>query len=107
MRRRKTRGSAVTLRDVAQASGVSIATVSIVLNNAPLARYIPPSTKDRIEKAAKRLHYRPKSNSHFMNARSNHTVGVMVFDVTDPFCTLILRGIESSLYESSYLPIFT
>jgi len=107
MRRRKTRGSAVTLRDVAQASGVSIATVSIVLNNAPLARYIPPSTKDRIEKAAKRLHYRPKSNSHFLNARSNYTVGVMVFDVTDPFCTLILRGIESSLYESSYLPIFT
>jgi LacI family transcriptional regulator len=107
MRRRRTRGSAVTLRDVAQASGVSIATVSIVLNNAPLARYIPPSTKDRIERAAKRLHYRPKSNSHFLNTRSNHTVGVMVFDVTDPFCTLILRGIENSLYDSSYLPIFT
>ncbi|HVI10884.1 MAG TPA: substrate-binding domain-containing protein, partial [Candidatus Binatia bacterium] len=33
--------------------------------------------------------------------------GVMVFDMTDPFCTLILRGIENTLYQASYLPILT
>jgi DNA-binding LacI/PurR family transcriptional regulator len=31
----------------------------------------------------------------------------MVFDMTDPYCTLILRGIENSLYQASYLPILT
>ena len=31
----------------------------------------------------------------------------MVFDMTDPFCTLVLRGIENSLYQASYLPILT
>ncbi len=107
MARRKNKGSAVTLRDVAKASGVSAATVSIVLNNAPLARYIPPSTKDRIERAAKRLRYRPKTALRSIGARRNRTVGVMVFDITDPFCTLIIRGIENSLYQASYLPIFT
>jgi len=107
VRRRKTRGSAVTLRDVAEASGVSTATVSIVLNNAPLARYIPPSTKDRIAKAAKKLGYRRKALSRFLGATGNHSVGVMVFDLTDPFCTLVLRGIENSLYQASYLPILT
>ena len=107
MRRPKTRGSAITLRDVAQESGVSPATVSIVLNNAPLARYIPPSTKDRIERAAKKLGYRPTLVSRFLGAKRNRTVGVMVFDLTDPYCTLILRGIENSLYQASYLPIFT
>jgi LacI family transcriptional regulator len=105
--RRKPKGSVVTLRDVAQESGVSPATVSIVLNNAPLARYIPPSTKDRIERAAKKLAYRPKVVSRFLSAKRNRTVGVMVFDITDPFCTLILRGIENSLYQASYLPILT
>jgi LacI family transcriptional regulator len=105
--RRKTRGTGITLRDVAQASGVSPATVSIVLNNAPLARYIPPPTKDRIAKAAKKLGYRPKVHSRFPGAKRNRSVGVMVFDITDPFCTLVLRGIENSLYEASYLPVLT
>jgi LacI family transcriptional regulator len=105
--RRKTRGSGITLRDVAQASGVSPATVSIVLNNAPLARYIPPPTKDRIAKAAKKLGYRSKVVSRSLGAKRSRTVGVMVFDITDPFCTLILRGIENSLYEASYLPVLT
>jgi len=105
--RRKTVKSGVTLRDVAHASGVSPATVSIVLNNAPLARYIPLTTKDRIEKAAKKLGYRPKVVSRFLSAKRNRTVGVMVFDITDPFCTLILRGIENSLYQASYLQVLT
>ena len=107
MTRRKTKSLTVTLRDVALESGVSPATVSIVLNNAPLSRYIPPSTKDRIEKAAKKLSYRPKVVSRYLSAKRNRTVGVMVFDITDPFCTLILRGIENSLYQASYLPILT
>ena len=44
----------VTIRDVAKESGFSSTTVSIVLNNAPLARYIPATTKKRIERAAQR-----------------------------------------------------
>ena len=39
----------VTIRDVAKESGFSSTTVSIVLNNAPLARYIPAVTKKRID----------------------------------------------------------
>ena len=31
----------------------------------------------------------------------------MVFDMTDPYCTLVLRGIENTLYQSSFLPILT
>jgi len=97
----------VTIRDVAKESGFSSTTVSIVLNNAPLARYIPAPTKKRIERAAKKLGYRPNLFARSLRSKRSHTVGVMVFDMTDPYCTLILRGIENSLYQSSYLPILT
>jgi LacI family transcriptional regulator len=97
----------VTIREVAQESGFSSTTVSIVLNNAPLARYIPEATKKRIERAAKKLGYRPNLFARSLRSRRSHTVGVMVFDMTDPYCTLVLRGIESTLYQSSFLPILT
>jgi DNA-binding LacI/PurR family transcriptional regulator len=99
--------SVITIRDVAKESGFSSTTVSIVLNDAPLARYIPAATKKRIEKAAKKLGYRPNLFARSLRSKRSHTVGVMVFDMTDPYCTLILRGIENSLYQSSYLPILT
>ena len=101
------KSSVITIRDVAKESGFSSTTVSIVLNNAPLARYIPAATKKRIEKAAKKLGYRPNLFARSLRSKRSHTVGVMVFDMTDPYCTLVLRGIENSLYQSSYLPILT
>jgi len=97
----------VTIRDVAKESGFSSTTVSIVLNNAPLARYIPPKTKKKIERAAKKLGYRPNQFARSLRSKRSHTVGVMVFDMTDPYCTLVLRGIENTLYQASYLPILT
>jgi LacI family transcriptional regulator len=97
----------VTIRDVAKESGFSSTTVSIVLNDAPLARYIPPVTKKKIERAAEKLGYRPNQFARALRSKRSHTVGVMVFDMTDPYCTLVLRGIENSLYQASYLPILT
>jgi LacI family transcriptional regulator len=101
------KGSAATIRDVAKASGFSATTISIVLNNAPLARYIPPSTKKKIEAAAKKLGYRPNLIASSLRSRRSHAVGVMVFDITDPYCALILRGIENGLYQSNFLPILS
>jgi DNA-binding LacI/PurR family transcriptional regulator len=96
----------VTMRDVAKSTGFSPATVSIVLNNAPLARYIAAATKKKIEETAKRLGYRPNAMARFLRSKRSQSIGVLVFDVTDPFCTPILRGIENALYPLGYLPIF-
>lgn len=105
--RKRAQSAAVTIRDVAERSGFSSATVSIVLNNAPLARYIPDTTKTRIQRAAAQLGYRPNLFARSLRSRRSHTVGVMVFDMTDPYCTLVLRGMENALYQSSFLPILT
>jgi LacI family transcriptional regulator len=100
------KSAAVTMREVAKQSGFSPATVSIVLNNAPLARYIAPTTKKRIEEVARKLGYRPNAMARFLRSKRTHSVGVMFFDITDPFCTLVMRGIENTLYQASYVPIF-
>jgi len=80
----------ITMRDVAKASGFSPATISIVLNNAPLARYIASTTRQRIEETAKRLGYRPNVMARFLRSKRSQSIGVVLFDVTDPFCTPIL-----------------
>src|SRR5438270_11121637 len=106
VKRSSSKSDAVTMKDVASLSGFSPATVSIVLNNAPLARYIATATKKRIEEVAKKLGYRPNAMARFLRSKRSHSVGVMFFDITDPFCTPVLRGIENALYQSSYVQIF-
>ncbi len=106
-RERAARAQAVTMRDVARECGFSPTTVSIALNDAPLARYLPAETKARIRKAARKLGYRPNPFARSLVSHRSQLIGVMVFDVTDPWCTPILRGIEKTLYGSSYVPIFT
>src|SRR5271168_4617238 len=94
-----------TLADVARASGFSVSTVSIVLNNAPLSQHIKATTKERVLKAAQKLRYRPDASARSLRKRSTQTIGVLIFDISDPFCTLILRGIQKSLHSTKYLPI--
>jgi LacI family transcriptional regulator len=106
MARKRTGSTMVTVRDIARESGFSIGTVSIVLNDAPLSRYVSQATKHHIKEVARRLGYSPNQFARSLRGSRNHTVGVMVFDLTDPFCTPILHGIESSLYDASYLSIF-
>jgi len=99
------RSGVITIRDVARESGYSASTVSIVLNNAPLSRYIPADTKSRIETAARSLGYRPNPLARSLRSQRSNIVGVMVFDIMDPFCTPILRGLENSLYQANFLSL--
>lgn len=105
MRERKPSTSRTTLVDVAKASGFSASTVSIVLNEAALSRYVAAGTKERIRDVATRLGYRPDAFARSLRSRRSHTIGIMVSDISDPFCTLILQGIEKKLYPTTYLPI--
>jgi LacI family transcriptional regulator len=105
MSRLGSRGRRVTLTDVARKSGFSPSTVSLVLNEAPLSRYIAAKTKLKITETAKRLGYRPDVFARSLRSQRSHTVGILVIDLADPFCTLILQGIERKLRPTPYLPI--
>ncbi len=90
--RRTPNSGRITLADVARESGFSSSTVSIVLNEAPLSRYVAAKTKLLIKETSKRLGYRPDAFARSLRRRRSLTIGIMVFDISDPFCTLILKG---------------
>src|SRR5258708_34792517 len=95
------RTGVVTIRDVARECGYSASTVSIVLNGAPLSRYIPADTKGRIETAAKRMGYSPNPLARSLRSQRSNIIGVMVIDITDPVCTPLLRGLEYARSKDS------
>jgi LacI family transcriptional regulator len=79
----------------------------MVLNAGPAANRISGRTRTRIWKVARRLGYRPNLFARSLRSRRSHTIGVVVFDITDAYCTQILRGIENRLRPSDYFPIVT
>jgi LacI family transcriptional regulator len=105
MSARKPKPIRVTLQDVARKSGFSPSTVSIVLSEAPLSRYVSAKTKEHIRKTAETVGYRPDIFARSLRSRRSNTVGVLVFDISDPFCVLILRGIEKAMHGTRFMPI--
>jgi len=94
-----------TIKDVARVCGLAPSTVSIALNSSPLSEHLRPETVHRVKQAALRLGYRPHESARSLVMRRSHTIGVVVLDLSDPFCTLILKGIDQTLHTAGYLPI--
>lgn len=95
----------MTLLDIAQASGFSVSTVSIVLSEAPLSQNVASTTREHIRSIARQLGYHPDAYAQSLRRRSTQTIGVLAFDLSDPFCTPIMRGIQGTLREAGYLPL--
>lgn len=95
----------ITLATVARLAGVSQSTVSVVLNDRPLARNLSEATRKRIRAAALSLQYRPNAAARSLRSARTHLVGVIVFDIADPYCTLILQGVQEVLGKTDLLPI--
>ena len=95
----------VTLLDIARASGFSVSTVSIVLSEAPLSQNVAATTREHIRAIARQLGYHPDAYARSLRRRSTQTIGVLAFDLSDPFCTPILRGIQGGLRAAGYLPL--
>ncbi|MGD0911430.1 MAG: LacI family DNA-binding transcriptional regulator [Terracidiphilus sp.] len=95
----------VTLLDVARACGFSVSTVSIVLSEAPLSKNVAAKTREQIRTMARKLGYHPDAFARSLRSRSSQTIGVLAFDLSDPFCIPVVRGIQAGLYAANYLPL--
>lgn len=95
----------VTLLDIARASGFSVSTVSIVLSEAPLSQNVAATTRTHIRTIAKQLGYHPDAYARSLRRRSTQTIGILAFDLSDPFCVPVMRGIQEGVHEAGYLPL--
>jgi DNA-binding LacI/PurR family transcriptional regulator len=95
----------VTLLDIARACELSVSTVSIVLSEAPLSQYVAAKTRENIRAMARQLGYHPDAYARSLQRQRSQTIGVLAFDLSDPFCIPILRGIQSGLHPAKFLPL--
>jgi len=96
----------VTIRDVAQAAGVHVSTVSRALNPDKRA-LISEEVLRVVEEAAQRLGYRPNRAASALRTGRTHTIGVLVPDITNPVFPPILQGIEASAAARGYFVFVT
>lgn len=81
----------VTIYDVAREAGVSMATVSRVVNNNP---NVKPQTRKKVFEAIERLGYRPNAVARGLASKKTTTVGVVIPDISNSIFSEVARGIE-------------
>lgn len=95
-------GQTISLRTLGDYLGLSPATISLVLNNAPGVRSIPQETRDRVIEAAAKFDYRPSFYARSLRKRQTFSIGVLVPDLNDHYATQVLTGMEELLIEEGY-----
>ncbi|WP_041076065.1 LacI family DNA-binding transcriptional regulator [Thermotoga caldifontis] len=89
----------VTMRDIAERAGVSVNTVSRVLNNKP---DISKETREKILKIAKELGYIKNVTASALRSRQTRIVGVILEDITNLFFAEVMKGIEAAARKQNY-----
>ncbi|MCR1784282.1 LacI family transcriptional regulator [Nocardioides carbamazepini] len=86
----------VSVKDVAAAAGVSVGTVSNVLNR---PEKVSPTTLEHVQQVIERLGFVRNDAARQLRAGTNRAIGMVVLDVRNPFFTDIARGVELRLAE--------
>lgn len=87
------------MREVAERAGVSVTTVSHVINN---SRPVNPQTRDRVEEAMQALGYQPNVLARSLRRGVTHTIGIILPDSTNPYFAEVVRGIEDTSFDQGY-----
>ena len=90
----------VTLKDVAEAVGVSRATVSLVLRNNPVVAAL---TRERVQSSINSLGYVYDRAAANLRTRFTHTVGLVVCEITNPFYAELTAGIDETLDRAGWV----
>ena len=85
-------GNGITIKDVARVSGVSLATVSRVINGTDM---VSDKTKEKVMDAVKKLGYNPNSAARALVSQKTNAIGIVVHNLHDPFFYDLIKGFET------------
>ncbi len=88
-----------TIRQVADKAGVSVTTVSHVINN---TRFVSDVLRERVQRAMTELNYRPNALARSLRLGQTHTLGLILPDSANPFFAEIGHAIEAAAFERGY-----
>ncbi|MEW7312121.1 HTH-type transcriptional regulator GalR [Buttiauxella gaviniae] len=86
-----------TIKDVAKLAGVSVATVSRVINDSPKAS---EASRLAVTSAMEELNYHPNANARALAQQTTETIGLIVGDVSDPFFGAMVKAVEQVAYRT-------
>lgn len=89
----------MTIKDVAACCGVSVSTVSRVLNHRP---DVSPAVREKVERAIKECHYIPSNTARDLVRPQSDAIGVVVRGADNPFFTPIIRSIGQAVEQAGY-----
>ena len=88
-----------TIRDVARDAGVSVGTVSRVINGQP---YVTAEIQQRVQEAMRRLNYRPNAVAQSMRTRATRAVGFIIVDIANPVFGAFAKAAQEVLHAADY-----
>ncbi len=88
-----------TIQDVADKAGVSIATVSHVLNN---TRFVSDETRSVVLEAIQKLNYHPSAAARSLSSRKTQTIGMVISDITNIFFGRMIQGVLDVITPQDY-----
>lgn len=92
-----------TIKEVAITAGVSVATVSRVLNQ---NGYVHEDTRKKVDEAIRQLNYTPNEVARSLYKRKSKLIGLLLPDITNPYFPQLARGVEDQMQENEYRLIF-
>ncbi len=92
------------MQDVAERAGVSVSTVSHVING---TRYVSPELTERVRAAMAELHFQPNAVARSLRRKETLTLGMIVPDNANPFFAMLAHAVENACYQRGYSLILT
>jgi LacI family transcriptional regulator len=95
----KANKSTITIHDVASVAGVSVSTVSRVLNE---KIDVAPETYEKVQQVIKALGYTSSLAAKSMRSRKTNVIGLVVSDLEQAFCLKVIKGINRAIEQLDY-----